>query len=333
MNQLYAFLDSSNALPAQLLHTLRHVNLLDNLTVLRCLHDFGPSPYFDDNLADRFDTYRGEVLTTLIGGLAERGANSRKLEVLSIFNLPCRSKRYLTAHPSISALLRTLQALSLRFDYYSMPDDTHFHDELRRRRGFFTRLPLAWLAPASHDLTFLALGARGLWGYLLKVDFRGVHFPQLKSLSMKDFVFSHDWQLDWILSHTSLQQMRLIQCWILIHAHWYGEEDNEGYPISFSLINEDYERHPISFLSTCAQNYRYAKRWHHYYQHFSSLLGNLRRFTTMGNDGSTKTDCVGGYQTYHEDGWIRVIPEPDRRAEDEEALKHLKATTNRRSRD
>ena len=300
-------------------HTLRRLNLLDNLIVLRCHHHLGPTPNLeDDDLVDKFDTYRGEVLTTLIVGLAERGATSRKLEVLSISNLPCRSQPYLTDHPSFSALLRTLQTLSLRFDYDSKHDYIHFDRELRQHREFFTRLPRAWLAPASHDLTFLALGAAGLWGYLLKVDFRGVHFPRLKSLLMEDFVFSHDWQLDWILSHTSLQEMRLIQCWILIHAHWYGEKDNEGYPDGFS--------------STRTQNYGYDKRWHHYYLHFSSLLGNLRCFTTMRDDGSAQTDGVGGYQTFHKKQWVHVVGDLDWRAEEEEALEHLKATTTHRSR-
>ena len=238
--------------------------------------------------------------------------------MLSISNLPCRSQPYLTDHPSFSALLRTLKALSLRFDYDSKHGDIRLDRELRQHREFFTGLPQAWLAPASHDLTSLALGARWLWGYLLKVDFRGVHFPRLKSLFMEDFVFSHDWQLDWILSHTSLEEMRLIQCWILIHAHWYGQKDDEGYP--------------AGFLETHTQDYGYSKQWNHYYQHFSSLLGNLRCFTTMRDDGSAQTDDVGGYQTFHRNRWVPVVGDLDGRAEDEEELKHLKATTNRRSR-
>ncbi len=52
----------------------------------------------------------------------------------------------------------------------------------------------------------------------------------------------------------------------------------------------------------------------------------------MRDDESAKTDSVGGYETYNGKVCILIIPEPDRRAEDEEALKHLKATTNRRSR-
>ena len=251
-------------------------------------------------------------------GLAERVATSRKLEVLSISNLSCRSQSYLTDHPSFSALLRTLQALSLEFDYYTTPDETYYYDDSRE---FFTRLPRAWLAPASHNLTFLSLGAEGLWGYLPKVDFRGVHFPRLKSLLMKDFVFSHDWQLDWILSHTSLQEMRLILCRILIHAHWYGDEDKEGYPISFSS----------SRAQKYNKNYHYAKAWHYYYQHFSSLLGNLRCFRTMRDDGSVQTDYVGVYETFRKNKWVPVKADLDWRAEDEEGLEHLKATTNRRS--
>ena len=319
------FLDSSNHLPEQILDTLCRVSLLDNITVLRCHHDLGPDASLEvDKIVDRFDKYRGEVLTTLIIGLAKRNdtpsAPSRelkKLETLDICNLPCRSQPDLTDNSSFPKLLRTLQTLSLRFDYINTYDNPHRDYPRGEPREFFTRLPRAWLAPAAMNLTCLTLGAHDhvRWGYILKVDFRGVHFPQLQSLFMQRFMFSHDWQLEWILSHTTLKTLCLFQCRILTHACWFGEKDNEGYPTS--LLKD--QTLPL-------QDYHYARSWHQYYQDFLSRLEHLKWFTTTPDDGSEVTDLIGLYEEFDRHTWLQVIPEPGRRAEDKRMLIALKVT-------
>ena len=111
-------LDGPGALSARDLDTLRGISLLDNLSVLRCHHDDGPSAGFsDDYMVDKFDAYRGTILSKLIVGLCERGRTSRKLETLDIVNHPCRTQPDLTTHQSFSTLLGTLKTLLLRFDY------------------------------------------------------------------------------------------------------------------------------------------------------------------------------------------------------------------------
>ena len=306
---------------------------MENLTILRCHHDRVPSQYDeDDDLVDKFDTYRGNILANLIFGLPKQGATSTKLETLDIVNLPCRPQPDLTGDPSFSALLGTLQTLSLRFDYSKANDRRHAGS----RRGdeyhkYFTDLPKTWLAPAATNLTCLALRASELWGYILKVDFSHVHFPQLQSLVMQKFVFSQDWQLEWILSHTSLQELCLFQCRILIHATWTGEQDEEGYPTSMLAYD------PLSL-----QDYHYDKSWYEYYERLLSCLGSLRRFTTKPDDAGVKTELIGLYGVWGVFEWSTIIPEGHKRAEDEEMreqlmaktedrmLAHLKATTKRR---
>ena len=270
----------------------------------------------------KFETYRGEVHKTLIVSLAERAATLRKLEKLDMDNLPCRSQPDLTDRPSFSALLRTLQTLLLRFDY-----DPAYHQPYGNyplggvSHEFFTRLPQAWLEPAAANLTCLSLSAPELWGYLLKVDFRDVHFLRLTSLVMKYFVFSHDWQLEWIRSHTSLQKLCLIQCPILTHARWYGEKDDEGYIISWSIS----DTRPL-------QDYWYDRSWHHYYQQFERHLMNLSEFTTKPDDEGVVANLIDPYERFDLDRWVEVTPEPDMEKEDKRKLKQLKATAKRRSR-
>ena len=274
-------------------------------------------------MVDKFDTYRGELLANLIVGFPKRGATATKLETLDIVNLPCRRQPDLTGDPSFSALLGSLQTLLLRFDYSKANNKPSFFSQrVDESREFFTDLPKTWLTPAATGLTCLALRASELWGYILKVDFRHVHFPQLQSLVMQRFVFSQDWQLEWILSHTSLQKLCLFQCPILYHASWFGEQDEEGYPTSWS----EYEP---SFI----QDYNYDRNWRHYYELFSSRLGSLREFTTKPDDAGVKTELIGLYGVYDVSEWSTVAPKGDRRAEDEEMREYLRAKTNERMRE
>ena len=320
LHQFHSFPDSADALPADVLDTLRCVRLLDKLTGLRCYHALHANDRWEDSYSDRkFDTYRGEVHKTLIVSFAEPGATPRKLETLDIVNLPCRSQPDLTNRQSFSDLLKTLKTFSLRFDHYPAYHEPYVISPLGGvSHEFFTRFPRAWLAPAAPNLTCLALSALELWGYLLKVDFRGVHFPKLETLVMNNFVFSHDWQLDWILSHNSLQEMRLMQCRILTHAIWFGEKDDEGYPTRFSRSDTLHLRY-----------HHYAKAWHHYYQRFLSL-DNLTYFTTKADDRSVVADLTGMYEGFDEGSWLEEIPEPDRQAEDKRMLKYLRSKAHDR---
>lgn len=78
---------------------------------------------------------------------------------------------------------------------------------------FESSLPRTWLLltlPAAQNLRVLSLYARNYWGWYPKIDFRcsemgrggggggGGGFPNLRSLSLGNYVFSHEWQVDWI---------------------------------------------------------------------------------------------------------------------------------------
>ena len=255
----------------------------------------------------------------MFAGLAERGDTSRKLETLDILNLPCRSQPDLPNGQSISSLLGTLKTLLLRFDYH-WTNDKPYVDPPRgdEAHEFFTRLPQAWLAPAAPNLTYLFLGASDMWGYILKVDFRGVHFPQLKSLGMHNFVFSHDWQFEWILSHTSLETLCLFNCQILVEAIWFGEKDDEGYPTTLL----EYDTPP-------QQGYYFTRSWHEYYSRFSADLKHLKWFTIMPKNEWVTLKILCSYSRFDNYEWFLVIPERDRKAKDEQAFYHLMRNTAR----
>lgn len=92
-------------------------------------------------------------------------------------------------------------------------------------------LPLYWLQPVQNHLVKLDLGRNGLWGYCPKAELRGLHFPKLKSLALREMAFSHDWQLQWILSHgETLKSLTLYGC-VIAYGIWLADDhDAERYP-------------------------------------------------------------------------------------------------------
>lgn len=81
---------------------------------------------------------------------------------------------------------------------------------------FFRGLPSLWLEPGTSNLQHLTLFANPYWGYYPKFSLQGVHFPNLKTLSLGKHCFVDDSQLDWTLSHGStLTKLHFSDCTIL----------------------------------------------------------------------------------------------------------------------
>jgi hypothetical protein len=92
-------------------------------------------------------------------------------------------------------------------------------------------LPDVWLKPAQKNLTSLTIHSYDFWGYMPKADLRSAHFPDLRVLELANFAFTHDWKLDWILSHAkTLEELILDDCPTISYVYNYGEMDHEKYP-------------------------------------------------------------------------------------------------------
>lgn len=101
------------------------------------------------------------------------------------------------------------------------------------RHTFFARdLIEYWLKPVQDTLIHLRLESTCFWGWIPKCDLRSIRFPKLKSLELGEMTFTHDWQLDWIISHgATLKHLSLRDCPI-VHDIWIGHAlDSENYPI------------------------------------------------------------------------------------------------------
>ncbi|KAJ5154682.1 uncharacterized protein N7500_010121 [Penicillium coprophilum] len=140
------------------------------------------------------------------------------------------------------------------------------------------------------SLRKLSLYANLYWGFYPKLSLEGIHCPNLQSLTLGNFSFFEDQQLDWILSHSStLQELYLDDCPILFRARILNDESQLAKcPLPKSRLNFQ-----ISERWSDAWHYNYPRRWNDYFASFETGLPHLRRFAIGHNEAWDSEDGWG----------------------------------------
>lgn len=124
------------------------------------------------------------------------------------------------------------------------------------------------------SLRKLSLYSSLYWGFFPQFNMEGIHFPNLKSLTLGNFTFYDDKQLDWILSHSTLEGLYLDDCPILFYIRVFESDDE----FSFSrcpIPESDMQR---SENEDGDLEYIYPRRWHDYFTAIETGLPRLREF-------------------------------------------------------
>ncbi|OQE05723.1 hypothetical protein PENVUL_c022G09072 [Penicillium vulpinum] len=162
--------------------------------------------------------------------------------------------------------------LSLRLSITSETNDAApEHDlEYPEIRKFFKELPSTWLSPAAPSLQHLSLCSREYWGFYPHLDLSNLFFPRLKTLSLGNFCFFHDGQIDWILKHgDTLEEIYFDDCAVLYDFCMMEENvDACALPRDTLVRREGDESLYGSF----------EKRWHDIFDLFAERLPKLRHF-------------------------------------------------------
>ncbi|KAF7882074.1 hypothetical protein EAF00_011590 [Botryotinia globosa] len=177
--------------------------------------------------------YRTAVLRELFRSLNDPRYPTPSLTTLSLKNLQNVNDASLTGSKDFLAVLKRITNLRIRIvvEYEKATPESSW--SLPPMHDFFTELPSIWLAPCADNLTSLTIHCIHWWGYFPKCDWRDVHFPKLKKLELGNYTFSHDWQLDWILSHgETLEVLKLDDCPILAGIRHLGDLDDENYAMT-----------------------------------------------------------------------------------------------------
>jgi hypothetical protein len=145
--------------------------------------------------------------------------------------------------------------------------------------------------PATQNLKHLTLYSDLPLGWFPKLDLRNVHFVNLESLALGQFVFQHERQFDWIISHqASLRAFYLDHCSILYQIGHSSDRkdwlDAEGYPTYEGYYNWPESHGPESSMyedtnTTFEEALTFVScptRWHDVFDRFLHSLPKLHTF-------------------------------------------------------
>lgn len=198
-----------------------------------------------------------------------------KLHSLVIINQLDEVDKKLAKSDDFKAVMSRIDTLELTIASWHETENTQdFSAELDSRdmHLFWGRLlQKYWLIPVSNQLVRLKLDCRWThWGYIPKCNLKGIHFPKLRELVLSKMTFTHDWQLNWIISHgKTLKSLTLNDCPIL-HASWVAHAlDERHYPIFRLGRSPDWPEYIAAEEMTY---WTYKGRWHTY---FDKLQGGL----------------------------------------------------------
>lgn len=117
------------------------------------------------------------------------------------------------------------------------------------------------------------------FGFIPRIDLSSIHFPNLRSLTLGHFSFSHKLEFDWIVSHSAtLRSLSLDHCFIIPKIEFLsrGWLDEDGYPNQNSAtFNPEIQNNEVAIP---ARYVTYATRWHHIFDRFTDELQSLRHF-------------------------------------------------------
>ncbi|SPO00347.1 uncharacterized protein DNG_03192 [Cephalotrichum gorgonifer] len=153
----------------------------------------------------------------------------------------------------------------------------------KERYEFFENLPRSWLSPAvANNLRVLSLYYGDYWGWFPKMDFRSLAlgqdspFPHLKVLALGNYVFSHEWQVEWLASigrdnsSGGLEELYLDDCPVLFKARQVGpfSSSDPGYPDPKAVLGPNYN----------PETREYPMRWNHILIRWAESMKGLKVF-------------------------------------------------------
>ncbi|RSM00554.1 hypothetical protein CDV31_011720 [Fusarium ambrosium] len=179
---------------------------------------------------------------------------------------------------SLKSLINLKLFIATETESASPEAATYFEEKYE----FFEDLPETWLStPVADNLRVLSLFYCDFWGWFPKVNFRLMGpepFPQLKVLALGNYVFSHDWQIDWFASIGSkngsggLEELYLDDCPILTRARQTGplSSGDPGYPETSTVM------HAAGGGET--DMFEFPMRWHHVLSRWRESMKGLKVF-------------------------------------------------------
>ncbi|ETS84221.1 hypothetical protein PFICI_02246 [Pestalotiopsis fici W106-1] len=231
-----------------------------------------------------------------------------EIKTLTIANLADYNDERLTKSEAFKQVMSSASLTDVRLLGTTGDSTASLEDNiwLPEKHDFFETIPSTWLCPpVAQNLRVLSLFFRDYWGWNPKMDFRSINpvsglktgLPNLRVLALGNYVFSHEWQVDWIASvgerngRGGLQELYLDDCPIMWQARTLEPLDesetvielpdgkslsfsNAGYPSKDVMSSPDPVWNPTKFS--------YHLRWKQILDHWQEHMMGLQVFS-MGH--------------------------------------------------
>ncbi|KAK4160670.1 hypothetical protein QBC43DRAFT_325042 [Cladorrhinum sp. PSN259] len=157
------------------------------------------------------------------------------------------------------------------------------------RRDFEPFLQKRFLSHFVDSLTWLHLSFRHAWGVAPGTfDGRGLAFPNLRTLSLHNFQIAHHDHFDWVLNQTSLENLYLDHCAIVVLIHLADDQVKR-----WGVNTEDWDKYPAGAWGFgTGRVYRFLGTWETLFDHMITYLPCLVDFRMAYTDWrSAPRDC------------------------------------------
>jgi hypothetical protein len=202
------------------------------------------------------------------------------LRELTVTNLADNDDANLTLSEAWNAIISLPSLVDLKLfiateEYQASPENAIYFEE---KYYFFQSLHETWLSPnLSQHLRVLSLYFRDYWGWFPKMDFRLIGedspFPHLKVLALGNYVFSHEWQIEWFTKigkangSGGLEELYLDDCPILYKARQNGSL-HDGYPDFVTILEAQWR----------PSTHAFPLRWYEIFSHWKNSMRGLKVF-------------------------------------------------------
>ncbi|KAI8651916.1 hypothetical protein NCS56_01407900 [Fusarium sp. Ph1] len=222
---------------------------------------------------------------------ADQPTGPVRLDRLILHNVPDSAWSWAAGSEHVKTAIASGSLVDLRLSIATEGPDwnTAMHGISEELYASFNTLTSTWLSrPVAQNLKILSLSCRTYWGWNPKCDLRaaggGGGFPNLKVLALKNYVFSHRWQIDWFAS-LGLEELELDTCAIIYEAKGQIRlskgttivgQDDDG--VNIKVSNKDY---PIKNWMNSHQrgrvpNHLFSMWWHNILSEWKQSMTSLR---------------------------------------------------------
>ncbi|KAG7284276.1 hypothetical protein NEMBOFW57_010642 [Staphylotrichum longicolle] len=250
-----------------------------------CLGDRQHGWWEDDDESESISR-RLDMLRMVFGAIQKRrAANDADRRVSAIRSLTLKNMQNVPIPDFISSdlykdVIKDIDELHLLIAHeYREHGPDHDLDRIERRT-FEPYLQNELLPPLAHQLTSLTLAFRECWGVSPgQFDGKGLVFPNLRTLTLSDFVIGHNDQFDWVLTQKSLKTLRLDRCFIVSYMRILNSQWDEWH-----VPTHDWHEYPEgSFGHERCRIFAFSGTWETVYDRIREELPSLKEFCSGYN--------------------------------------------------